>query len=250
MNIYKKKSAFLLSAFLIATSHGIFSQQIVLESSLGDSYVMDIEPNQPFKEVVNSISECLTIAESRSAETMGVDTYESMMNAGQFKMLVANNSIVVKPLSKAQEIARNYNVAPTAQQKTDISYIVNTLSNASLLKVASAESSLKKAGERIDSVHPLQFLIYVFNQEELKVSMRNLQGRSWVWKEFLEGITKTLTKENAAGRVQPYMQDFAKKVGLDVSVIKPSFQNGKWEKLIDILIKNVPRKGETGRYGL
>lgn len=253
----KIKYCTLAALALLGTTTQVTSQQIILESSLGQSYVMEIAPENSFQEVIDSINSGLVIAESQSLDEVGMypETAPDLTIDGFRMHIAANNAIMVKAVSKGHQ-GRNYNTPPTAQDKIDIAYIINTMANTNLLKIGSMESSLQKAGGRIDRVHPLQFLTYVFTEEELKVSMRNLQGRSFVWKGFLRGkdgksgIVDTLQYEDGLGNVAPHAKHFANAIGIDVNLILPLMQNGKWEKFIDKLIEVVQRPASTGRYNM
>lgn len=243
----------LCSVFTASASTG-FAQQAILKSTSGDNYAIEIQPESSFREVVDSINESLAIAETQAAGYRGLaDEDTSRWNASKgFSMRVADNSIVIKPSNPHlnPQTQRDYYVLPTAPEKADMSYIANSLANFSLLKLNSAEDSLKRAGDRIEHLHPFQFLAYLFTNEETKVSVRNLEGRAFVWKQFLGGFVRSFNEENAAGFVLPYAQDFANRLGIDVNLILPTLQSGKWEQFIVTLIRVVPRKGDSGRYDM
>lgn len=238
-----------LFSLFTASASAEFAQQAILEGTSGDKYVIEIQPEKSFREVVESI-ENLMVAESQAAGSRGLaDANINLWNRSQgFSMVVADNSIMIKAAPK--QTGRDYNVPITAQDQSDMSYIVKTLTNLSLLKIKKAESSLKRAGDRIKQVHPFNFLAYIFTNEELKVCIRNLEGRAWVWSEFVGGFVKSLNEESAAGEVLPYAQDFANRLGIDVNQILPPLQNGQWERFISTLIKVVPRQGDHGRYDM
>lgn len=166
----------------------------------------------------------------------------------QLQVLPEGYKMVMQLAKKPRAIPRSYAAGVAASEAADISYIVKTLANSSLPKIKSAESALKKAGDRIDPIHPLQFLGYVFTTEELKVAIRNLQGRSWVWSDFISGLTDTLAEENGKNNIQPYLQDFANKINVNVNIIAPLQQAGKWDKFVTTLIDIVPRADGSGRY--
>lgn len=144
---------------------------------------------------------------------------------------------------------RDYFEPLSQQDRTDIYYILRTLANSTLIKIGGQKSSLKRAGDRIEHIHPLKFLQFVFSEEELKVCMRNVQGRSWVWKEFLEGLTTSLKNEASLNNISmQYVTDLAKKINVDVNLILPWIQNRRWEDLVNGLIQYVPRQSGPNRY--
>ena len=57
---------------------------------------------------------------------------------------------------KAVSEFRNFNQSPTVSEVKDIRYIVTSLANKSLATLLKQKSDLKKAGKRIDSIHPLK----------------------------------------------------------------------------------------------
>jgi hypothetical protein len=136
---------------------------------------------------------------------------------------------------------RNYYDAPTANDKKDLRYIMRTLANNSLLKISWNASSLKKAGERIDHLHPFKFLEAIFCDHEMRAHTRHLQGKARVWKEFVDGVSDSLTRENTTNNLTPHMQEFATQVAVDAQIIQPLVSAKKWKELINALIVHTPR---------
>lgn len=146
---------------------------------------------------------------------------------------------------------RNFYKDPTAKEIDDMRYILTTLGESSLVKIAKAKSSLKKAGDRIDNVHPLQFLKVIFTDEEMKVCAHAISERSWIRDEFIGGFKKTLEEEANRNNLTPEMiSTFAEKVGIDPNLIFPAINQKEWKDFIYILIDKIPRKTQTDRYNM
>lgn len=241
LSIALKMLSTVISTMVVTT---VYAQEVVLENSAGDSYVMEVRAEESFGVVLESIKESVSVAEidANSYKT----TQEIDLNG--FNIYVSNNHISVKAVSTNKAAPRNYNTPLTDQNKKDMAFIVNTLGNSSLLKLGTLKSSLESAGDRIDSVHTLQFIAYIFTNEELKTSIRNLQKSSYIWNKFINGLSESLTEDNALNNVIGFAPDFANRVGIDVNLILPSIKSGQWEKLVTILIQNLPREGDTSRY--
>jgi hypothetical protein len=153
--------------------------------------------------------------------------------------------------SKASPSAfRDYSQPITQAEFEDISYIVNTLSKSSYAKILASKGSLKKAGDRIDHLHPLRFLMCVFTDEELKVGVHMIRNDSWVWPDFFDdGLKKSLTQEHGRDNMKPeHLEHFAQVVGVDVKKIRPLVIAGKWKAFVDLLIEEIPRDGEPDRH--
>lgn len=244
-----------LGAAGLMTAVPLFAKEVVVEGKDGECYVVEVGSEESFEHVVAKIGECLIAVNAASDEAFPPPEAPHIMPVEPsipvpFRLLVSSEGKISAELQRKQTSARNYNASLDSSKRDDIAYIVKTLANSSLVKIKKSESSLKKAGDRVDGVHPLQFLACIFGDEELKVSMRNLHGRSWVWKRFLNGLTGSLGEENALGNLLPFASDFAGKVSIDVQRILPSLQSGQWESFINILIKEIPRKGDSGRYNM
>ncbi len=154
--------------------------------------------------------------------------------------------------ASASSTPRNYYGAVTAEQRADIKFIVKTLGNSSLPSIAKQKSSLEKAGARINSVHPLKFLLTVFTDEELKVGMRNLKNRGgWVWSDFSSGLKDSLAEEASRANMKPeFIEEFAVSVGVSSAILTPSIQGSRWGEFVEVLINNVPRNGDPNRYDM
>lgn len=225
-----------------ALSHATEQGSLVLVSGTGEQYVMPYDSHAAFGEVVGQIQDSLT----------AINHDKDISQDNNFRMSVVDGRITVSQYAKkvGSGDGRNYNAPLTQSEIDDITYIVTTLANESLVKLKGKESSLKKVGDRVDHVHPFKFLYCIFSREELKVGIRNIQGRSWVGKSFMDGLTSSLKKENTAGNLMPFTQDFANTLNIDVNIILPSLQAGQYDKFVDILIKTIPRSGDSGRYDM
>ncbi|MDR3624195.1 MAG: hypothetical protein P4L16_03525 [Chlamydiales bacterium] len=149
------------------------------------------------------------------------------------------------------DVQRDYNQEVSVAEKNDITFIVTTLANATLTKIWRSKSALERAGDRIDHIHPLKFLMALFTDERLKVGLHVIKTRGWVWKDFFAGIRDSLSDENRLCNMPlDYIQDFASRVGIDVSLIFQPIQDGRWSDFVDILIKYIPRSEDGRRYDI
>ena len=114
----------------------------------------------------------------------------------------------------AAPLYRDYNKPTTQSDSQDIYYIVTQLSNSSIFNIMLNQSSIERAGDRIDPVHPLQFLYVVFSNPELVAGIHNIKGRSVLWKDFRDGLTKSLALESHEQNLDQYLVDFAQRLNL------------------------------------
>ncbi len=179
-------------------------------------------------------------------------TYTGYANTSLHAILPYESSLTkIGHLKDVLGVWRDYNTEVTPLEKEFISFIVSTLGNKSLAKIWKEKSSLKKAGEKIDHIHPLKFLSVVFTDEELKVAIANLKETRWIWNEFKSGLFSSLSEELANENMpEEYILDFSFRLGIDASLIKPSISQADWDEFFSVLIKNVPREGNPDRYDM
>ena len=145
---------------------------------------------------------------------------------------------------------RDYWREVAKSEKKDMTYIITTLSQSSLLSIANERSSLKKAGQRIEHVHPLRFLCTIFSDEELKIGIKGIRERSsWIWDEFFSNFKDNLEKEDQKNNIlSSHVKDLAKKIKIDSALIIPIINRKDWGQLILTLIEIVPRHTDPDRY--
>lgn len=217
---------FFLSIFVFA----IEAHEAVVRSPVGEVFVLDVDPCESYIDVVQQLQ-----------SHFGSDC-ECFLDFMWFSS--------EQPIEKASP-SRNYWVPISAGERNEIAYITNTLGVASLAKIAKSKSALKKAGERVNHVHPLRFLMCIFTDNEMKASVAALQGRAWVWEEFYSGIRNSCEEESNRNNMHAeYVFNFAAAVGIDGNIIYPYVVNRQWREFVKLLIDLVPRGGNTGRYNM
>lgn len=144
---------------------------------------------------------------------------------------------------------RNYHAEVSEREKEHIRFIITSLADKSLIAIAFIKGDLESAGDQIDHIHPLRFLMTVFTDEEMKVGMRNIRGRGWIWGQFLAGLKECLNTEMHIGNIkEEYINDFSAQIELAFHRIYPFVHTHDWDGLIEVLINEIPRKGDHDRY--
>lgn len=145
---------------------------------------------------------------------------------------------------------RDYSKTLTSFEFADIHFIIKTMATKSLTSLLKYKSALNDAGDRVDHVHPLKFLLAIFKDEELKVHMHNLKKRGgMVWSEFYKGLKGSLQEELDLGNLTDDMiDDFSYTLDLDSALISDDIKKEHWDVFIKTLIVKIPREGDSGRY--
>lgn len=222
---------------LLLCYNSIIAEELVYRLPTGEFAVISIEDATPFTEVLEEIRQ------NKETKNTFPPSNEYLLD-----FMATSTHYSMMPHSKAP--LRNYKATLSAKEKKEIAYIVETLGNSSLVKIAKAKSSLEKSGKVIDNVHPLKFLSHVFSTEKLKAATHNIYGRSWVWSTFCKGIIGSLEEENNRDNLLPFIADFSSTVQINSEEIYPIAKRKQWKDFIEALFTKIPRSETSGRYDM
>jgi hypothetical protein len=239
-------SAFFVSIFIFT---GLFIPQlkafeVVVTPTSGESYVMDVEPTAPFLDVVEQIqNKLLTSSSVNTVNSIKMENNDISISYDiGFPSIFATKGKSIGP--------RNYGLPVSATEKENIRYIIRSLAKYNWAQLAKEEPSLKKAGDKINHIHPFRFLQCVFTDEELKVGLFVIRNKSLVWGQYFDGLKDSLNDESNLNNLVQFTPDFANNVGINIYSILPYAQTRQWGLLIDTLINTIPRQGNPDRYNL
>lgn len=229
------------------------SKTITLINTVGEAAFFEVNETDQFLSVLDKIQsfcddnqETLQVPQANDVQE-GISDGILLGNLNyDFQMSSAGITVRAK-----QAAGRNYESAVTKQEKKDMTYIITTLANDSLLSIGTSRSSLKKAGDRIDHLHPFRFLTTAFTDERLKAGVHAIRDRGgWIWEGFIDGLTGSLKEEAARNNLLQFVPDFAGKVKIDLSLILPSLEQGKMNEFVNVLIDKIPREINPNRYDM
>lgn len=240
----------------VALSTPAAAVEVLVGRLNGENFVLEMAPEETLLDVQERISTFLNRPVDRdSIRSEGLvskgegDLADSPVKAFWLDYMIVNASEEAGAADTSTW--RNYNVPPSDENRRDIGFIVTTLADKSIASILGARGRLNDAGDRIRPVHPLRFLECVFTDEKLKVGIRNIQKRGWIWKDFVGGLKGSLIDESKNNNLKDeYIAHFAKTVGIDPAAITPTIREHRWDDLVDLLIKIVPRSGEADRYDM
>jgi len=230
-----KKLIFLLAGAVSTLASPIaVGNELTLKSSSGENIVIHLQPEDCFLNVIDAINSQLDLDSDFCNER--AQPYASYERKFQIDVCLSERGMNAK-VSKAKATGRDYQKELTQQQKDDITYIVKTLAEENYLEVLRQKSNLKKAGDRIDIVHPLRFLECIFSNDKLKEKMSDLSSKTLAWGNFLKGLKKSLGQEAKNQNItRSQVEDFAHNIHVNPDSIFPSIQGQRWDELVNILI--------------
>lgn len=238
---------------LMTTTTSLFSplaigNELILDTPSGENLIIPLRSEDCFLNLIQAISTELDLDSDRIEEDQAL--FVSDEKKFLIEVCLSEKGMQAK-VSKEKTVERNYNHMLTQQEKDDISYIVKTLAKHNILELFGHRSSLKKAGERVNHVHPFRFLECIFTDSDLKSCMNIIKGKSMVWSDFFKGLKKSLGQEAKNNNLtSTFIDDFAKRVNVKVGVISHLIQEKKWEDFVDALISAPSHNSGGGHYNI
>ncbi len=228
----------LISIFTFLTSSAI-GNEIVVNTFDGDMFVLQVDPSESLAGIEEKV---VALADGKRKPFVIEYAGETSPKRWSFKAARNQGGYLGYP--------RNYHLELTGEEKADIRFIVTFLANKSLISIGLAKADLEAAGDRIEHIHPLRFLMTVFTDEELKVGIRNIRGKGWIWNHFVGGFKESLTTETGINNMKKeFIYDFAKQVKIAPEIIIAPVSNQNWDNFIDLLITHIPRgRGDYDRF--
>lgn len=148
---------------------------------------------------------------------------------------------------------RIYYEMVTPEEKEDVRYILKSMATKSWTELLGSRSSLNRAGDRIDHIHPLRFLYTIFSDEQMRGCLHSIRfsDRKQIWKSFFTGLEESLEEESQKNNMTlEFIHDFAKLLKINVASVHDLIKNRQWPELVDALLKLLPRTGDPGRYDM
>lgn len=240
-------SSILLSC-LVLTS--LTCEEVFVRTASGDNVTVDIDPQASFSEVVTQIESYLYDIEPNydSYYAVAQESNSTRERTG-FRFLL---DYLMGPEKKGHQTSRNYHAGVSKYQGEMISYIVISLATEDWWTLLKDKSSLEKAGDVTDDVHPLNFFAYICKDPDLTGALHSIHERKGkVWDKFYSGFSKSFNEEKANNNLpMQFIEDFANRVRyVDAKAIANYLKKGDYENFIKVLINNVPRSDKYLRYG-
>jgi len=135
---------------------------------------------------------------------------------------------------------RDYWREPTVEELDGLHFLVNTLAEVPEVSLIFYMEDLEAAGKTIRTLHPLKLLREIFGDEELKMQIRLIQEKRWVWPDFASGIGEFLMEEAEVGNIDEEMiLDFVEVVHIEYEKFVEVLAMGDGAAVIDVLVENV-----------
>lgn len=250
----KMKRLWFLASCAFFSIGSLHAEQVVIKSVDGQKTVLQLSG----EETISDLKQQIEGAMGYPAEVQEIfyegrtlaDSATPVHHSFRTLWVMPKRGSSPKETLVSASLPRDYFRDPSEADKQNITFIITTLADKSLPRLLKSKGDLSRAGDKVEHVHPLRFLEYVFTDERLKIGIRNMKKRgSLIWKEFMGGLNRTMSEEKSHDNLKDeYIERFASRVGIDVGLIYPSLQRENWNDFVNQLIVHVPRQGGHDRY--
>lgn len=129
-----------------------------------------------------------------------------------------------------------YTLRLTSDDCHNISKLIKNMADLNLWELLKKSKDMKKLGRKIEPVHPLRFLGYIFSNHELKKRMPKIKDSHFKWVKFTEGLCDRLSKEARQDNLNRFIPGFAQTVGYSEAAIEDFVRRHDWHGMLDFLM--------------
>ena len=117
-----------------------------------------------------------------------------------------------------------------------ISEIITAMGEKNIAGLLLDSFRLRRLGDSIQDVPPLQFLGFVLTNGNLKECLKKISKSSFKWTPFIDGFGGNMEKELFQERLLPQLQSFSLLVGGSIDQLEGYVYQQEWEKFVKCLL--------------
>ena len=158
-----------------------------------------------------------------------------------YQLLPKKFGSIIKTLPHSNPIVGDlsYNeLTCTEEDVQNIAFILTTMAENGKLALLLRTQELRRIGDAILHVHPFRFLGLVFANPTLKTCIKEISNDYFKWGELMGGIGVSLTAQADRGKLDCYLNDFAKEIDIDPALLQGFIASRSWENLVAFLMSD------------
>lgn len=192
---------------------------ITVETPDGGVYLVDVEEQESLSTILGDVEQRLNFPIDLQSLAVKADALSYQRDKKQY---------------------RNYDAPVSKEEKKDISFIITSLAYKSYYSLMKNQDSLNAAGERIEHIHPLRFLMCIFTDKELIEGMKEIyRYHGFPWKKLSSELRGNLKEEFSKNNLRDeHLLDFASNINSDSKPILKIIHRNNWNDFVVYLIKN------------
>jgi hypothetical protein len=133
---------------------------------------------------------------------------------------------------KAEDFSLNLNNS----EKYAISEIIVSMGEKNVAKLLLDGFRLRRLGDSIEHVPPLQFLGFVLTNPNLKENLKKISKNTFKWSSFIDAFGGNMEKELYQGKLIFQLEGFSKLVGGSLNQMEGYVYREEWESFVKSLL--------------
>lgn len=136
------------------------------------------------------------------------------------------------PIFLVSSVSNSFLELPLADWEKKLIYtIFTTMADKNVIQLAWEKKSLEKKGKKINPVHPMRLLGYVFSDPDLKKAMRAIKKSHFKWNGFIDGFSRRMKEEAGRNNLVRHIPGFCEQVGANPDEVRHYIDKHDWEGL-------------------
>jgi hypothetical protein len=132
--------------------------------------------------------------------------------------------------------ASNFEIILKEREKAAIREIVSAMGEKNFAFLILNSGHLTELGNRIDHVHPLQFIGFILSDPYLKKCLHAIHENYFKWMAFVDGFAGGMEREMANQTLYPELEKFAPFIGKDYQILLRFVYTENWKGFIECLM--------------
>lgn len=136
-----------------------------------------------------------------------------------------------------------YSLPISQADQDNISKLIKTMGRSGPIDLLKKAKEMEKLGDKLNHVHPLRFIGYIYSHPQLKDDMSKIMDNVFKRGGFLnghgkkEGFSHRMSREMHHNNLMHYLPGFTQSLGISEDEISSFFHHHDWEGLLRRLIK-------------
>lgn len=146
--------------------------------------------------------------------------------------VVLGSSLLFGSSLQADEFVLSLN----SNEQYAISEIITAMGEKNVAKLLLDSFRLRRLGDSIQHVPPLQFLGFVLTNSYLRECLKKFSKSSFKWSPFIDGFGGNMEKEFSQGKLLPQLQGFSILVGGSIDQLEEYVYRQEWDEFVKCLL--------------
>ncbi len=145
---------------------------------------------------------------------------------------ILGSVLLCASIARADEFVLSLN----AGEQYAISEIITAMGEKNVAKLLLDTFRLRRLGDSIQHVPPLQFLGFVLTNSYLKECLKKISKSSFKWPPFIDGFGGNMEKEFFQGKLLLQLQGFSILVGGSTDQLEGYVYRQEWDEFVKCLL--------------